>query len=196
MKTEYTEKVDIYSFGLIIIEISYCFIDRAHRKNCFDAFKNEEIYSNESVSDVFEHWIPMAQKMVNEKPELRPTADEVSRNCHSMLLKKFEFVELINDRTESYPCMGNYDVQILECIKHGSEKRAIKCIASMIANMRSNEIPALNCEDADLNYIVKYYGSWIEEKEKLIGTPFERPKSWPERFTAIEFELCTGNLVN
>lgn len=178
--SEYTEKVDIFSFGLIIIEISYHLNDKIERGNCFKTFKYEEEYSGQVVSDIFKNWIPIAQTMVYEEPERRPTADEVVKYSQSVLLRDFEYIRMITSGT----CFG-----VFECKKLEGEKRAIKFSIPRY----SCEYELLNHENVNCNYIVKCYRTWIEEKEKLLHTPFVSFDNQYERFLAIELELCAGN---
>lgn len=76
--SEYTKKVDIFSFGLVIIEASHYLTDPSDRARCFEQFKDGEIYSEGIVVDACKHWLPMAQNMIHQEPERRPIADEIT----------------------------------------------------------------------------------------------------------------------
>lgn len=76
---EYTKKVDIFSFGLVIIEASHYLIESSDRARCFEKFKNGEIYPEGIVVDACKHWLPMARNMIHQEPERRPIADEITK---------------------------------------------------------------------------------------------------------------------
>ena len=79
---------------------------------------------------------------------------------------------------------------MIECEDRYGEKRILK----RIHPSKNYYLHVLNHEMMNFSHIVRYYGSWIEDKRDLDGTSFHWDRYWCERFVTVELESCAGSL--
>jgi serine/threonine protein kinase len=74
----YTNKVDIYSLGLILVELLIPFSTEAERCKTLTSVKKK---SQTGIQACLQEWGPLVSKMVNKRPFVRPSACQVLREC-------------------------------------------------------------------------------------------------------------------
>lgn len=106
---------------------------------------------------------------------------------NSVLVNDYKFIDIIGQ--------GSFGTVIETVNKNNNGKRAIKIIDGDDIDS-DREVTSLKVKNIDCAYIVKYYSSWKEDISDLSGLWKSRlmgmGRKLPERFIAIELELCSG----
>jgi translation initiation factor 2-alpha kinase 4 len=93
----YDQKIDIYSLGLILLEICYVFNTASERRIVLENVRNSQLIPTRIKEDGYDLEYELMVKMCQKDPALRPSTQEILASEEYLKLKQFFNVENVYD---------------------------------------------------------------------------------------------------